>query len=305
VQAFYGCPKLTSIEIPDNVKSIGNGAFCFSGLETVTIGTGVKEIDVNAFDQCYSLKQINYNATNCNSVGNNRSPFTACGKDAGSLSLIIGDGVISIPDYLFKAYESPDRKTIVPVYITSITIPNSVVTIGRYAFYCCNRLASVTIPDNVTEIGDTAFFDCSSLTSLAIGKGVSKIGVNAFDSCTRLETLTFNAANCAEIGNNRSPFTNCGKDSENLTVTIGEEVTKIPAYLFKAYEGSDGSKVPVYVKSVKIPKGVTSIGIDAFKGCESLTDVYYKGTADEWNKIVIGSGNESLTGATMHYNSAF
>ena len=65
----------------------------------------------------------------------------------------------------------------------SITIPDSVTTIGEWAFSGCKSLTSVTIPDSVTRIGKGAFFNCNSLTSVTIGKSVSEIVNEAFKGC--------------------------------------------------------------------------------------------------------------------------
>ncbi len=73
--------------------------------------------------------------------------------------------------------------------LTSITIPDSVTTIGNYAFYCCTKLTSITIPDSVTTIGRYAFYDCTGLTSVTIGSGVTVISGYAFYNCSKLTTI--------------------------------------------------------------------------------------------------------------------
>ena len=70
--------------------------------------------------------------------------------------------------------------------LITVTIPNSVTSIGDFAFYCCSSLSSVTIPNSVTSIGDDAFYGCSGLTSVTIGDSVTSIGNYAFDDCSRL-----------------------------------------------------------------------------------------------------------------------
>ena len=64
--------------------------------------------------------------------------------------------------------------------LTSVTIPDSVTSIGNSAFYGCSGLTSVTIPDSVTSIGDSAFYGCSGLTSVTIPDSVTSIGNSAF-----------------------------------------------------------------------------------------------------------------------------
>lgn len=74
--------------------------------------------------------------------------------------------------------------------LTSITIPNSVTSIGYLAFNECISLTSVTIPDSVTSIGECGFYSCSSLTSVTIGNGVTSIEYAAFYGCQSLTSIT-------------------------------------------------------------------------------------------------------------------
>ena len=76
---------------------------------------------------------------------------------------------------------------------TSYTIPNSVTTIGNYAFEWCIKLTSVTIPNTVTSIGTCAFSDCTRLTTMSIPSSVTYIGDNAFYFCENLATVTLNS----------------------------------------------------------------------------------------------------------------
>ena len=74
--------------------------------------------------------------------------------------------------------------------LTSVTIPNSVISIGEMAFIDCSRLTSVTIPNSVTSIGYEAFYKCSGLTSVTIGNSVTSIGEYAFSDCSGLTSVT-------------------------------------------------------------------------------------------------------------------
>ncbi len=125
-------------------------------------------------------------------------------------------------------------------FLTSVTIPNSVTTIGRSAFECCSGLTSVIIPNSVTSIGDYAFDYCSGLTSVTIPNSVTAIGGFAFRSCSGL-----------------------------TSVTIPNSVTSIGP---SAFSGCSG------LTSVTIPNSVTTIGGSAFYGCNELVEVNYDTT---------------------------
>ena len=142
--------------------------------------------------------------------------------------------------------------------LSSVSIPNSVTTIGYQAFYGCNSLASVSIPNSVTSIGYHAFSGCSSLASASIPSSVTRIGYHAFQNCSSLTSVTI-PGSLTTI--ERGVFYGCS----NLSfVSIPSSVTSIGS---EAFQGCSS------LTSISIPNSVTSIGSEAFQGCSSLTSV--------------------------------
>ncbi|MGI6265294.1 MAG: leucine-rich repeat protein, partial [Acutalibacteraceae bacterium] len=91
-------------------------------------------------------------------------------------TVTISNSVTSIGDYAFYNCTG----------MTSVTIPDSVTRIGNSAFYYCTKLTSITIPDSVTSIGNYAFYNCTKLTSITIPDSVTSMGSGAFDSCSNV-----------------------------------------------------------------------------------------------------------------------
>lgn len=182
--------------------------------------------------------------------GDTEYVVTSIGKlafhDKKITSITIPNSVTSIGNYAFRNCSG----------LSSVNIPDNVTSIGDGAFKGCSSLASINIPDNVASIGDEFFMGCSSLTSIKIPINVTSIGKTAFSGCTGLESIII-PNNVTSIG--ASAFKEC---SNLISVTLGNSVTTIGSNAFSNCSG---------LTSISIPKSVTYIGYCAFDGCSGLT----------------------------------
>lgn len=291
--AFSYCDSMTSVIIPDSVTTIGYDAFgSCSRLTSVTFPNSVTSIGERAFDSCSCLTSVTF-PNSVTSIG--QLAFHSCN---GLTSVTIPNSVTSIGESAFEncsgltkaefsSVESLCQMVFVDFYanplfyahhlfingkeVKDVVIPNSVTSIGNYAFEYCSGLTSVTIPNSVTSIGWYAFFNCNGLTEVNTPSIESWLKIsfqNEYSNPTRYaKNLLVN-----------------GKTIHRLS--IPERTKRINSYAFYNCE-------PLIM--VTFPSSIKSIGENAFSGCSGLKSVNIQ-NVDDWCRVEFcfpGSSNSN------------
>lgn len=264
-EAFYYGSRITSVSIPEGVKSIGSCAFgnC-EGLTSIRIPKSVASIGSQAFLGCIALTNITVDAGNLSyksidGVLYDKAGTTLIRCPEGLTSVGIPEGVTNIGARAFENCYG----------LLTIVLPESVTTIGEAAFIYCRCLTDINIPEGVTSIGEQAFYGCSGLTSISIPKSVANIGRIAFMDCPGLKSFSVDVGNKNYASIDGVLYNKSGtsliKCPESLTsMNIPESVTGIGDWAF--YNCAS-------LTSLSLPEGLTSIGGASFYGCSGLTSM--------------------------------
>ena len=175
--AFNGCASLGKVTIPGGVQNISPGAFKNSGLTEVILKEGVMSLSNNSFDGCLLLKKVTF-PTTMKTIGG----FS----NTGIKEIAFAEGATpeAISDYAFLNCDS----------LSTITLPNSIKSLGTGAFYDCDTLKTVKLPTGITKIAKQAFYHCGFLQSITIPQSVTEIGAEAFAACSKLTTISLPSA---------------------------------------------------------------------------------------------------------------
>ncbi|MBR5942345.1 MAG: leucine-rich repeat domain-containing protein, partial [Clostridia bacterium] len=315
----FNCDAITSLTLPDSLETLGESAFAYCPVASVTFGSGLKTIGEGAFYKCSALTSVTF-PDSLETIGD--EAFKYCPV----ASVTFGSGLKSIGEGAF--YRAA---------LTSVTLPDSLEVIGGFAFYSCASLSSVTFGSGLKTIGQQAFSWCASLTSVTLPDSLETVDIGVFIGCSSLASITFGSG-LKTIGN--SMFNNC---TSLTSVTFPDEVEVIGDYAFYACPSltsvTFGSGLKTIrqsafddcealtsvtlpdsletigdyafqwcnaLETVTIGTGLKTIGDCAFRHCNALDTVYYEGSKPMWNAIDISDyDNDPILNATLVCKFAF
>ena len=270
--AFFRCSELTQIIIPSSVTAIGDGAFSgCSALTQIIIPSRVTVIGDKAFSGCSALTQIS-----------------------------IPSSVTTIGDEAFSGCS----------VLAQIIIPASISVIGYKTFFDCEALEQITIPDSVTTIGDFAFSDCEALEQVFIPSSVITMGIGVFTSCSALKEINVAENNqnyCSVDGilfsKDQTQFLQYPVGRLDTAFEIPASVTTIGEYAFAYTSALSQITIPFRVITISnyafawctsldqitIPDNVVSIGRYAFSSCSAI------------EQITVGNNMQSISAGAFSY----
>lgn len=307
--AFTGCSALKSITLPASLEVLGLNALAGSGLTEIYFWGSAPEIGLQCFggltatvyypqddpswteevrqDYMGTINWVPFDPPEFEILASGEcgDDLTWTLDDKGTLT-VSGTGPMwdSSADVEFwQSYSSQIRAVVVEEGATSLR---------DSAFYSCEGLKSVSLPESMETIGYFAFGGCGKLEEILLPKGVKTVGCNSFWACSALREIRVAEEN---------PWL-CSVDGilydKSLTTLLtcpaaktGEPV--LPGSLTIIGDEAFGN---CQIEKITIPASVTSIGMDAFSGCGKLTEIYFTGKAP-----AIGASAFTCVTATVFY----
>ena len=253
--AFYRCKSLKNIEIPEGVTKIDGSAFVFcSSLEQIKLPQSLTSIGSGVFGDCTSLISIE--------LPDNAIISSNTFKECKNLSdIVISD---TNNNYIVKNgilyNKNMTRILCYPAGIkdTEFFVPDTVKTIGDFAFYGTKALESINIPDSVTNIGTDAFGECSGLKEVVIPDSVTSMGEAVFYKCTSLEKVKLSVNITSP---NPAVFQYCSNLKE---VVLSENMRFLGDFMFSYC---------TQLTNIVLPDTLTSVLRSAFQNCDNLKNI--------------------------------
>lgn len=265
-------PTLVIPAVIDGADVIGIGAGAFSEKQTlteVTLPAALEIIDDYAFINSLSLSKISI-GSKVWSIGTSAFVGTPWLDAQTDEFVVVGDSVL-------LKYQGSGG---------AVTVPDGIRHTSD-AFVMNADIVSVSLPDSLMTIGTSAFSFCEELRLVKFGGGLISIGNGAFDGCEKLAALNL-PTSLISIGS--YAFRDCFYISD---IDFGMSLVSIGEYAFSG---------DLRIKSITLPATVKNIDQHAFRDCYSLSLVFYRGTAEQFEAMECSSSNYLMTEAERYFN---
>ena len=240
--AFNGCVRLSTIDIPDTVIEIGDRAFSNTKIATIEFKGAITKIGDNSFTDIPSLKYISMK-NSANYMIDNEIIYERNGNN-------------------YKLLKCPEGKA------GSVTVINECNEIRKEAFINCTRLTSISLNNSITKIDDSTFENCSSLTSFTIPSSITSIGTKAFKNCSLITAIRIPQAVISIADDTFESMLSLGNitvesNNTNYASLNGLLYSKDYSTLYRCPETISGT--------VTLAPELQYIKVAAFSGCLSIS----------------------------------
>ena len=309
---FYSCSALNQMQLPETVTSIGKYAYAFSGLTSVHIPAELTSIGDGAFGACYLLTRITADAGHTVYAAVDNVLFS---KDITT--------VYCVPASRIDSYTLPDTVQFtapcsfyLDKFLTEVILPEGLQEIQHNSFYSCISLQSIAIPGTVMDIGRMGFYDCRSLRNVSFGENsqLQRLGLSTFVNCgmseitipASVETMAqYVFSNCSNLKRitfaqgSKLPYVSAhlltDTQVEEIVFEDGSALTHLQAHAFdgaeylKSVDFGDAALETIdnyafyncaALEQITIPETVTYLGRYAFYGCVGLDRLDIPATMD-------------------------
>ena len=327
----FSFTALEEVELPYGLKEIGDNAFLSTALEEVELPYGLTKIDSGAFANT-RLKSVSLPSTLENMNAPNEAveinpfygnPFlTSIKVDEGNkVYKSEGNCVIRIADNMLavgcRASEIPSYVERIGNYafyeagLTSLTLPEGLVSIGKFAFCRNGGLTKLSLPQSLESIGYRAFSECVGLERVDFGARFESMDYDAFELCVNLESITVSPENERYFAEG-----NCLIRKWDNTLVLGCYTSEIPSGVERIGDGAFagqtrlesiafpksvtviGKRAFIYtgLKELKLPSGLKEIGDNAFEDCMEIVHVALPGSLESVGRCAFGNMQEITIG---------